>query len=155
MRNVSNNLGRIKMTLREGSLLLLRVSTGTLMLIWGADKLVNVAHGVQVSDLFYLGLFSAPGLLKAFGVFQVLVGFLIVVGLLRRYSYPALLAITAATLLGVWRSVVDPHAWVIEGGNVLFYPSIIIFAGALVLWSFRPDDRLSIDARRGQSSRPE
>ncbi len=138
---------------REASLLLLRVSIGTLMLIWGADKLANVSHGVLVSETFYLGLFSAPGLLKVFGVFQILIGFLVALGLLRRYAYPVLLAITAATLLGVWRSVVDPHGWVIEGGNVLFYPSIIIFAGALVLWSFRPEDRLSIDARRGQRSR--
>lgn len=135
------------MTLREGSLLLLRVSIGTLMLVWGADKLVNVTHGVRVSDTFYLGLFSAPGLLKGFGVFQVLLGFLIVIGLLRRFTYPVLLAITTTTLLGVWRSVVDPLGWVVEGGNVLFYPSIIIFAGVLVLWAFRPEDSLSADAR--------
>ncbi|MEO7501247.1 MAG: DoxX family membrane protein [Gemmatimonadaceae bacterium] len=140
------------MIMREGSLLLLRVSIGTLMLVWGADKLVNVAHGLLVSEKFYLGLFSAPGLLKVFGVFQILLGLLVVLGLLRRYSYPVLLAITTATLLGVWRSVVDPHGWVIAGGNVLFYPSIIIFAGVLVLWSFRPEDRLSIDARRGQGT---
>ncbi len=136
-------------------MLLLRVSIGTLMLIWGADKLVNVAHGVQVSEGFYLGLFSAPALLKPFGVFQILLGFLIVTGLFRRLTYPVMLAITAATLLGVWRSVVDPHSWVIEGGNVLFYPSLIIFAGALVLWSFRPEDRLSIDARRARRARIE
>jgi len=34
------------------SLLLLRVSLGLLMLLWGADKLVNVEHGLRVSEGF-------------------------------------------------------------------------------------------------------
>jgi hypothetical protein len=29
------------------------------MLLWGADKLVNVQHGLLVSKAFYFGLFSS------------------------------------------------------------------------------------------------
>lgn len=135
------------------SLLLLRVSIGMLMLIWGADKLANVAHGLLVAEKFYFGLFTAPGLLKAFGVFQIVLGLLVVFGVARRYAYPVLLVITATTLIGVWRSVVDPWGWMIKGGNVLFYPSFIIFAGVLVLWSFQREDRISLDGRRGMPER--
>jgi hypothetical protein len=46
------------------------------------------------------------------------------------------------------RSVVDPWGWVLQGANVLFYPSVIIFAGAWVLWAFRDADALALDARR-------
>ncbi len=41
---------------------MLRVSIGYLLVIWGVDKLVNPAHGLAVSDRFYLGVFTFPGL---------------------------------------------------------------------------------------------
>jgi uncharacterized membrane protein YphA (DoxX/SURF4 family) len=136
--------------MKPRSLLVLRVSLGLLMVFWGLDKLVNVEHGMAVSRGFYLGLFSVPVLLQGFGVLQVLIGLLIVAGLARRFVYPALLAITAATALGVWKSIIDPWGWYLEGSNVLFYPSLIIFAASLVLWAFRDEDTLALD----RGSRP-
>jgi hypothetical protein len=44
--------------------------------------------------------------------------------------------------------VVDPWGWYLEGANVLFYPSLIIFAASLVLWAFMDDDRLVVARRR-------
>jgi putative oxidoreductase len=134
--------------LRAWSLLLLRVSLGLLMLIWGIDKIVNVEHGMLVSEHFYGGLFSIASLLQAFGIVQTAIGLLIVLGLLRDWVYPALLAITAVTLIGVWRSIIDPWGWYLEGANALFFPSLIIFAGALVLYAFRELDPYSLDSRR-------
>jgi len=135
--------------MRAAALLLLRLSLGLLMVFWGLDKIVNVAHGVAVAETFYLGLVTAPGALRIFGGFQVVIGLLIVLGWMSRITYPVLLAITGVTLLGVWRSVVDPWGWALEGSNVLFYPSLIIFAGSLVLWAFRAEDRWAIDSKRG------
>ena len=134
--------------MKAKSLLLLRLSLGLLMLIWGVDKLVNVQHGLTVSEHFYFGAFSNAALLKAFGVAQIALGALIVLGIARRFAYPVLLATTGVTLLGVWRSVVDPWGWWLEGANVLFYPSLIIFAGSLVLWAFRDEDQLVVGNRR-------
>ena len=112
--------------MKAASLLLLRGSLGLLMLIWGADKLVNVDHGLAVSERYYLGAFSSAALLRAFGVAQLALGALVLLGVARRYAYPVLLAVTGATLLGVWKSVVDPWGWYLEGANVLFYPSLIM-----------------------------
>jgi uncharacterized membrane protein YphA (DoxX/SURF4 family) len=140
---------RAATTMKPTSLLLLRVSLGLLMLIWGVDKLVNVKHGLEVSRYFYFGAFDSAALLKGFGVAQMALGALILLGAGRRFAYPALLAVTGVTLLGVWRSVVDPWGWYLEGANVLFYPSLIIFAASLVLWAFRDeDDRLVVGGRR-------
>lgn len=138
--------------MKSTSLLLLRASLGLLMLLWGADKLVNVEHGLQVSEGFYFGLFTSAVLLRAFGVLQILLGLLIVLGALRRVAYPALLLVTGATLVGVWRSIVDPWGWYLEGGNVLFFPSLIIFAAALVLFAHRDEDLLSVDGRRARGT---
>jgi putative oxidoreductase len=139
--------------LRPWSLLLLRVSLGLLMLIWGVDKLVNIEHGMLVSERFYLGAFSIPALLKAFGAVQMVLGFFILLGLFGRWMYPVLISITAVTLIAVWRSIVDPWGWYLEGANALFFPSLIIFAGALVLLAFRDLDTFSLDARSAARER--
>ena len=134
--------------MKTRSLLILRVSLGLLMLIWGVDKLLNVKHGLIVSKHFYLDAFSNAVPLQAFGVAQMALGALILLGVARRFVYPVLLAITGVTLLGVWRSVVDPWGWYLQGANVLFYPSLIIFAASLVLRAFRDDDRRVVGGRR-------
>lgn len=128
--------------MKSKSLLLLRISLGFFLVIWGLDKLVDVKHGIGVSNWLYFGLFSNATLLQAYGVVEIAVGILIVLGLARRLTYPILLAITGVTLLGVWKSIIDPWGWWLEGTEALFYPSIIIFAASLVLWAFRDEDLL-------------
>ncbi|MEW6683367.1 MAG: hypothetical protein AB1451_10665 [Nitrospirota bacterium] len=134
--------------MRHTSLLILRISVGLLMVIWGIDKLANVQHALAVSDGFYLGLFSHPAVLVAFGALQTFLGLSVIVGYARKVLYSPLLVITGATMLGVWRSILDPWGWVLEGSNVLFFPSVIIFAASLVLWAFQDDDTRAIDHRR-------
>ncbi|MDQ3389136.1 MAG: DoxX family membrane protein [Gemmatimonadota bacterium] len=134
--------------MKANTLLFLRISIGILMLIWGIDKLVNVEHAVAVSEGFYVGAFSVELLLKAFGVVEILLGVGVIAGWYRRFLYPVLLAITGITVLGVWRSILDPWGWVLEGSNALFYPSLITFAGALVLLAFRDEDTRSLDHSR-------
>jgi putative oxidoreductase len=134
--------------MQRNSLLLLRVSLGGLMVYWGVDKLLNVSHGVGVAEKFYGGVSVATTVMQAFGVAQLLLGVVIVLGLLRRVAYPLLLLVTGTTLLAVWKSIVDPFKLMMPGGNLIFYPSLIIFAGALVLLAFREQDALALDARR-------
>jgi uncharacterized membrane protein YphA (DoxX/SURF4 family) len=131
------------------SLLLLRISMGGLMLFWGIDKLANVQHSVRVAETFYFGVGTNTALLAAFGVAQSGLDALIVIGLLRRYAYPALTLICATTAFGVWKSIVDPWGWYLEGTNVLFYPSFIILAAALVLWGMMDEDINSLPSKGG------
>ena len=130
--------------MKRGTLLFLRLTIAYLLAIWGADKLVNPEHGLTVSKMFYGGLFGGRSLMPAYGVVQIALGALLALGIGRRLLYPAVAAITATTLLGVWRSVADPWGWYLEGSNVLFYPSAVIFAAVLVLWAWRDEDRLVV-----------
>ena len=127
---------------------LLRISMGWLMVIWGLDKLVNVEHSQAVAEGFYLGIGGQALLLNAFGVVQILLGALVVLGLWRRKTYPLLFAICLVTGLAVWKSIVDPWGWFIEGANVLFYPSFIIAAAALAMWGLIDDDTMALDAKK-------
>lgn len=134
--------------MRAITLLLLRISLGWLMVVWGVDKLNNVTHAIRVSEGFYLGAMTGPSALKVFGAIQIVAGLLIAIGIARRYTYPFLLAVTGVTLLAVWKSIIDPWGLVIEGGNPVFFSSAIIFAGALVIYAFQNEDTISMDAKR-------
>ncbi len=123
------------------ALLFLRVSLGLLMLVWGIDKFAAPDHGVAVAERFYFGLFGTAALMPVLGTAQLVLGLLVTLGIARRYAYPALLAVTGLTLVGVWRSVVDPWGWYLERTNALFFPSLIIFAAVLVLYALRDEDR--------------
>ena len=135
--------------MKRWGLFLLRVTTGWLLVMWGIDKLVNVEHGQAVAERFYLGIGTLAGAQNAFGVVEILLGALVVLGLWRTKVYPVMFAILAITALGVWRSIIDPWGWFLEGSQVLFYPSAIIAAGALALWGLIDEDQMTLDALRG------
>jgi uncharacterized membrane protein YphA (DoxX/SURF4 family) len=143
--------------MKAGTLLFLRLTIAYLLVIWGADKLANPEHGLAVSRMFYGGLFGGRALMPAYGVAQIALGGLLALGIGRRFVYPAVAAITGTTLLGVWRSVADPWGWYLEGSNVLFYPSAVVFAAVLVLWAWRDQDVLAArrSARAGPHLHPE
>jgi uncharacterized membrane protein YphA (DoxX/SURF4 family) len=130
------------------SLLALRVSLGWLNVIWGVDKLTNVEHGQRVAETYYFGLGTGTTFLTVAGVLQIVLGLLVVAGLYRRITWPATALVNGATLLGVWKSIIDPWGFFLEGGNLVFYSSAVIFAGILVGWSHMDDDVLSLDHRR-------
>ncbi|MBA3670706.1 MAG: DoxX family membrane protein [Gemmatimonadaceae bacterium] len=126
---------------RALSLMFLRFSLGALMIVWGLDKFVNPAHGVLVATKFYFGL-PMHSFMPLWGVLQLALGSLVILGLARRIAYPTLAVATGLTMVGVWRSILDPWGWMLKGSNALFFPSLIIFAGALLLIAFRDDDVL-------------
>ena len=127
------------------SLSLLRVTLGWLLVIWGADKVFNIEHGLAVANKFYFGIFATEGLLQVLGLLQIIIGLLVVVGYLRKFAYPVLLLLNIASLLAVFKSVLDPWGWVLTGTNALFYPSIIIFAASLLLIAFKDEDNWILD----------
>lgn len=129
--------------MQRATLVFLRIALGGLMVYWGIDKLINVAHGVGVAQKFYGGVSVGTTVMHGFGVLQVALGALLIGGLLTRVTYPALLVVTGTTLVAVWKSIVDPFKLMMDGGNLIFYPSLIIFAGALVLYAFREHPQLS------------
>jgi uncharacterized membrane protein YphA (DoxX/SURF4 family) len=127
--------------MQQISLLLLRISLGWLLVIWGADKVFNVEHGMAVANKFYFGFLAAESAMQVAGTLQMLVGLAVVLGFARRWVYPLQVLLNSASLLVVFKSVVDPWGWVFSGTNALFYPSLIIFAASLLLIAFRAEDR--------------
>lgn len=134
--------------LQSVSLLLLRVAIALLVLIWGLDKVVSPEHAMGVSDTFYFGLFSFPSLMPILGALQIAIALLALVGLFRRIVDPIILLINLGSLVSIWRSILDPWGWVLEGTNALFFPSLTVAAGCLVIIAFREHETLVLDRRR-------
>lgn len=134
----------------------LRVTTGWLLVMWGVDKIVDVEHGLRVTEAFYGGVFGGSALLHhVLGGLQALLGALVVLGLWRRRTYPVMFLVLAGTAVGVWKSVLDPWGWFLDGANVLFYPSAIVLAGAAVLWGTIDEDTLALDRGSSQAAEPD
>jgi uncharacterized membrane protein YphA (DoxX/SURF4 family) len=133
--------------MKTASLFLLRLSVALLILVWGIDKIVNPAHGAGVAERFYFGFLSAESLMPALGVAEIALAVLVALGVLRSFTLPALAAITGMTLIGVWRSVLDPLGLYLGRTNILFFPSLIIFFAVLVLMAFRAEDRWALQPR--------
>ena len=134
--------------LKSTSLLLLRIGTGLLLIIWGALRVTTPAAGPGLADKYYSGLLNVPAIQTAFGAAEILIGALVVFGLFRRFAFPlqALVLIPGALML--WRYLVDPLGWYLldrESSQILFFPSITVAAASLALIAFRDDDRWSLD----------
>lgn len=135
---------------KAASLLLLRTGTGLLLVLWGGLRVMSPAAGPGLSTRYYGGFLDLQGLQIGFGVAEVIIGLLVVVGLFRRISYllQALILVPGAIVL--WRYLLDPMGMYLldkESSQILFFPSITIAAASLVLLASRDEDRWSLDHR--------
>jgi len=133
-------------------LLLLRLGTGLLLILWGSLRLVSPAAGPGLADKYYSGLLNMPAVQLGYGAAEVVIGTLVALGLFRRVAYPLQALILIPGALVLWRYLLDPMGlWLMsrEDSQILFFPSIAVAAATLVLIAFRDEDRYALDARRG------
>lgn len=136
--------------LRPLSLLLLRLGTGLLLILWGSLRMTAPAAGPGLADKYYSGLMNAQAVQVAFGAAEVAIGALVVLGLFRRIAYPLQALILVPGALMLWRYLLDPLGmWLLdeESSQILFFPSITVAAATLVLIAFRGQDSLSLDSK--------
>ncbi|MBA2466262.1 MAG: hypothetical protein H0V46_01485 [Sphingomonas sp.] len=135
---------------KAASLLLLRAGTGLLLILWGALRLITPAAGPGLATKYYGGFLDVQSIQIGFGIAEVIIGLLVVLGLFRRIAYAlqALILIPGALIL--WRYLIDPLGLYLldkDSSQILFFPSITIAAATLVLLAFRDDDLWSLDHR--------
>jgi putative oxidoreductase len=139
--------------MRAYSLLFLRFSTGMLIILWGLVKLAKPDVGVGVATKYYGGVGAMNALQMPWGIFQIIIGLLVILGLFRRYVYPVQAGILCVGALAIWKYLLDPFGMYLlspEDSQLLFFPSLCLAAATLVIWAFRDDDRLALDNRLGR-----
>lgn len=134
--------------MKSALLLLLRLSTGALLVIWGVIKVMEPERSVRISDKLYGGLFSADALQAPLGLAEIALGALVVLGLFRSVVYPLQALVLCAGAVSVWKYLLDPlGAWLLtpETRQYLFFPSSTVAIAALLLLAYRADDRFAVD----------
>jgi putative oxidoreductase len=137
-------------SMKAASLLLLRLGTGLLLILWGSVRVMAPETGPGLADKYYHGLASVQGLQVAFGAAEIILGLLVCLGLFRRFAYPAQAALLILGLFAIGKYIVDPFGkWLLAPADaqILFFPSITVAAATLVLIAFRDCDLYSLDER--------
>ncbi len=136
--------------MKAASLLFLRISTGLLCVIWGIIRMAEPAAGVGVNTKYYGGFLANVSWQLPWGIMMAATGLLVILGLLRKYSYPLQAAILCFGALAIWKYLLDPLGLYLldrESAQVLFFPSLAMAAATLVLIAFRGDDLYSLDEK--------
>jgi uncharacterized membrane protein YphA (DoxX/SURF4 family) len=133
------------------TLLLLRVTTGFLLIWVGLAKLASGKAPFALRRLVELDETTGAALGLAAGGAEVVIGVLCVIGLWRKAVLPLQALINGFTAASVWWAIVDPYRWYITGvdrivfNSHVFYPTSITFAACLLLIAFRRHDRWALD----------
>lgn len=136
--------------MRAGSLLLLRIGTGLLLVLWGTLRVVSPTAGPGLANKYYGGFLDLQIVQIGFGAAEVVIGLLVVLGLFRRVSYTLQALILVPGAIVLWRYLLDPMGLYLldkDSSQILFFPSITLAAATLVLLAFRDEDRWSLDQR--------
>jgi len=134
------------------SLLLLRISTGLLLILWGFIKVGSPERAISVSDRYYFGFISAEGMQTGLGAAEIVLGLLVILGLLRKFTYPLQAIVLFLGVALIWQHILDPLGlWLVDEENrrTLFFPSLCVFFATLVPLAFKDYDSLSLDRKLG------
>ena len=132
--------------LKPLSLLIMRVGTGMLLVLWGGLRLAEPGMGTNLAEKYYGGVASASMLQTGFAVFEAILGALVVLGLLRKYTLPLQALVLVGGALAIWKHFLDPFGMYLhEDANLLFFPSLTVAGATLALIAFRKEDTLSLD----------
>ncbi|WP_422365741.1 MBL fold metallo-hydrolase [Pelagibius sp.] len=121
------------------SLTILRFSTGAFFLVWALEKILAPDIARRVYETFY---FSSPSdeVLLATGILQGAVVLAFMAGLLRFWTYGALLVMHSISVVSTIPSLMDPFS----PPNHLFWAAVPVLGLLFVLFLLRERDTLLV-----------
>lgn len=132
------------------SLLLLRLSTGIYLILWGLVKLGSKDMAVKVSETYYNGIISGDMINYTLGGAEVIIGSLVVLGLFRNISYLGQLAFYLVGALAIISSLLDPFGlYLASSAKLTFFPSWTLLFASLVIIAFKDEDTITLDNKLG------
>jgi len=119
------------------ALLVLRITLGVFLLQWGVEKFVVPESNAFIWSHFY-GLNVSQVLGYLFGVGEIAIAVLMILGLFRTIVYGAAMILHAVTVLVTWRQLIDPWG---DPINHLFIAGVPVLGGFVALFLLRHWDR--------------
>jgi len=126
------------------SLLLLRLSTGFYLILWGLLKIIALEKANGVSQKYYAGLLDGQLLNYGLGGLQVALGVVVCLGLFRGVSYTAQTVWYVAGILPIMAYIIDPFGLYFK---LTFFPSTTLLFACLIMHAFKEYDTLSLDVK--------
>lgn len=117
---------------------LLRISVFLVLLMWVLDKAVNPAHAIKVFESFYGLSGVGTALVYGLGVIQFVIVLGFVMGVLKPWTYGAVLVMHGVSTLVSFRQYLDPFT----GPNLLFFAAWPMLAACFALFYLRDLDTL-------------
>jgi len=128
----------MKATKLELSLFLLRLGVFYVMFMWALDKFLNPAHTTGVWGRFYKVDGVDEMMSYGVGTLQVIVFVAFVTGVLKRFSYGAVMIMHGLSTLSTWEYLVNPY--VNEPKAMLFMAAVPMLAACITLFLMRHED---------------
>lgn len=122
----------------QTGLLILRITTGLFFLLWALDKIVAPDHTLRVFEKFYFASISHE-IALGLGIVQTLIVLAFMAGLWKKWTTLALLAMHTVSVGSTWKHLISPYA---DGPGLVFWAAVPVWAGLLLLWLVRDEDRL-------------
>ncbi len=135
--------------LKNLSLAGLRVATALLLVMWGLVRLSKPEIGAHVSAKYYGGVGAMSWVQTGWGLALLTIGLLVALGLFRKVSLPAQAVVLVTGALSIWKYLLDPlGVWLLarEDAQLLFFPSLAMAFGSLLLVAMRNEDQWSLDS---------
>ncbi len=123
----------------EGSLAAIRISAAAFLLVWSVDKILNTKGAQAVFANFYFWKDAPPNILMVIGVVQTLIILAFALGLLKAWTYGAVLAMHAFSTVASVGKMVPPYG---PGASKLFWAAVPVLAALAALFALRNRDRL-------------
>lgn len=133
------------------ALVILRVSLGVFLLIWGLEKFIIPDQSIAIYEYFY-GMTATKVMTYVAGALESLLALAIILGAFRRWSYGLGFLLHAVTTFVTLRIILDP--WGLFSGeptNHLFVAAVPVLAAFFALYLLRDWDTYSFDARRSST----
>ncbi|WP_286222344.1 hypothetical protein [Marinobacter apostichopi] len=120
------------------ALLLLRLGIFSVFLFWTLDKLVNPEHSAKVFSAFY-GMGGLDlNMFYVFGVAQLALILAFVAGVLKTWTYGAILVFHGVSTLSAFAKYLQPF------DNLLFFAAWPMLAACIALFLLRDYDTLTL-----------
>ena len=136
------------------ALLIMRIGTGMLLVLWGGVRLLGDNMGPKLAEKYYGGVAADSTFQLIYGGLEVLLGVLVVLGVGRKYTLIGSALILVGGAILIWRHLLDPFGQYLfaspDDANLLFFPSLTVAGAALALIALRDHDTLALDRVLGK-----
>lgn len=119
------------------SLAILRISIGLFFLIWSVEKILKPEVTQKIFKTFYFIENLPISASYILGIFQTLIVLVFMAGLLKTWSYGALLGMHSVSVLSTYQRLLNPY----EGSNHLFWAAVPALGALITLFLLRDSDR--------------